>query len=275
MSERQIDLVMPGGHTIAVRVVGSGRPIMLVHGFPLDSSIWRKQFDPLVQRGYEVIAPDLRGFGNSSPIAGHVSLGDLADDLQQVHSLLAPGRPMLLVGLSMGGYVALEYWKRHAATLERLVLTNTKPGIDTPEARQGRLNMAEQVLQKGDAWDAVAPMLPRLLSQRTLDEDSETTQWLKAMMSRVPPKTIAAAQRAMADRHDFSGELGMIQIPSLVIAGEHDPISPPAENQSWAAQLPQGKLEIIADAGHLPQVENSQAFNDALETFLQRPDLRG
>ena len=269
MSERQIDLVLPAGHTIAVRVVGSGRPIMLVHGFPLDSSIWRKQFDALVELGYEVIAPDLRGFGNSSPISGHVSLGDLADDLQQVTSVLAPERPLVLVGLSMGGYVALEYWKRYGATLQRLVLTNTKPGVDTAEAKQGRLSMAERVLRDDNTWEAVAPMLPRLLSARTLEHDLETTQWLKAMMSRVPPKTIAAAQSAMAARHDFTPELAMIQVPTLVITGEHDPISPPAENKTWTAQMPKATLEIIPESGHLPQVENSQRFNDALIRFLQ------
>ena len=267
MSARQIDLVLPAGHTIAVRVAGAGRPVMLVHGFPLDGTIWRKQFDPLVERGFQVIAPDLRGFGHSSPIVGHISSSDFADDLEHVRSVLAADKPLSLVGLSMGGYIAFEYWKRYGQALERLVLTNTKPTADSAEARQARLTMAEQVLQS-TAWDAVGPMLSKLISPQTNERDLETTQWLKAMMSRVPPKTIAAAQRAMAERRDFTSELPSIQTPTLVIAGQHDPISPPQENKTWSAQIPSAVLEIISGAGHLPQVENSAAFNKALVRFL-------
>lgn len=267
MTERQVDLVLPAGHTIAVRTLGAGRPIMLVHGFPLDSSIWRKQFDPLVERGFQVIAPDLRGFGNSSAIVGLCSLGDFAEDLHHVRNVLAENRPLALVGLSMGGYIAFEYWKRHGETLDRLVLADTKPGIDTAQAREGRLAMAELALH-ASTWEAVAPMLPRLLSSRTIERDQETTQWLKAMMSRVPGKTIAAAQHAMAERRDFTAELPATQVPTLVIAGQHDAISPPDENRLWSAQIAGAMLEIIPDAGHLPQIENSVAFNKALLDFL-------
>ncbi|MGN6136920.1 MAG: alpha/beta fold hydrolase [Aureliella sp.] len=267
MSERLVELVLPAGHTLAVRVVGSGRPVMLVHGFPLDSGIWRKQFEPLVERGFAVFAPDLRGFGSSSPIDRPCSLGDLAEDLFHVRNTLVEDRPMSLVGLSMGGYVAFEYWKRHGETLERLVLADTKPSIDTDDARRGRLAMAEAALQT-TTWEAVAPMLPRLLSSRTLERDQETTQWLKAMMSRVPAKTIATMQQAMAQRHDFTGELSSIRVPTLVVAGEHDAISPPEENRQWAAQIRGAVLEIVPDAGHLPQVENSEGFNRALLDFL-------
>ena len=267
MNERQTDLVMPAGHSIAVRVLGSGQPVMLVHGFPLDSTIWRKQFDPLTEHGFQVIAPDLRGFGNSSPIVGSVTMADFAEDLDHVREVLAPNDKLTLVGVSMGGYVAFEYWKRYGRFLNKLVLADTRPHADTTEAKQTRLAMAERALQEG-TWEAVAPMLPKLLDAQTLEHDAETTQWLKAMMSQVRPTTIAAAQRAMAARRDFTGELGELNTPTLVITGEHDPISPPLENQGWSAQLPNAELVIIPACGHLPQVENSEPFNEALVKFL-------
>lgn len=267
MIERQTDLVMPAGHSIAVRVLGSGQPVMLVHGFPLDSTIWRKQFDPLVEHGFQVIAPDLRGFGNSSAVAAPLTIADFAEDLDHVRAVLAPDEKLTLVGLSMGGYVALEYWKRYARFLNKLVLVDTRPHADTTEAKQTRHAMAERALQEG-TWEAVAPMLPKLLCAQTLEHDAETTQWLKAMMSQVPPKTIAAAQHAMAERRDFSGELHEIKMPTLVITGQHDPIAPPQEAQAWSEQLPTAEVVIIPASGHLPQVENSQPFNDALVKFL-------
>lgn len=267
MIERQTDLVMPAGHSIAVRVLGSGQPVMLVHGFPLDSTVWRKQFDSLVEHGFQVIAPDLRGFGKSSPIAEQLTMADFAEDLDQVREVLAPGEKLMLIGLSMGGYVAFEYWKRYARFINKLVLVDTRPHGDTTEAKQNRYAMAERALQEG-TWEAVSPMLSKLLCAQTLEHDSETVQWLKAMMSQVSPRTIAAAQRAMAERHDFTGELHEIKIPTLVVAGEHDPISPPLENRGWSAQLPNAELVIIPASGHLPQVENSQPFNEALVKFL-------
>ncbi|MGN6545160.1 MAG: alpha/beta fold hydrolase [Aureliella sp.] len=267
MIERQTDLVMPGGHSIAVRVFGSGRPVMLVHGFPLDSTIWRKQFDALAAEGFQVIAPDLRGFGNSSPIVGPMTMADFAEDLEHVRQVLAADQKLVLVGLSMGGYVAFEYWKRHAGYLSKLVLVDTRPYADTTEARQARYAMAERALQEG-TWQAASPMLGKLLSVQTLEHDTETTEWLKAMMSQVRPKTLAAAQHAMAERHDFSSELEDMSIPTLVIVGEHDSIAPPSEAQSWSAQMPTAELVIIPASGHLPQIENSRPFNEALLKFL-------
>jgi len=196
-----------------------------------------------------------------------MTLADLAEDLDHVRSVLVVDRPMALVGLSMGGYVALEYWKRYASTLDRLILTDTKPTADDRDAQKARYAMAEQALGS-TTWEAVESMLPKLLSPDTLTRDSETTQWVKQMMARVPEKTIAAAQRAMAERHDFSGELASIRVPTLVMAGEHDAISPPDANKAWAAKIPGAAVEIIERAGHLPQIENSERFNEALLRFL-------
>ncbi|MCC6509805.1 MAG: alpha/beta fold hydrolase [Pirellulaceae bacterium] len=265
--QRTIELVMPRGHTVAVHAIGSGQPIVLVHGFPLDATIWQRTLGPLVARGYHVLAPDLHGFGKSSAIEGPVTISDLAEDLEHMRRVLVGDQPIALAGLSLGGYVALEYWKQYASHLRQLVLSNTKPFADSPAARQGRLDMGQRALVDS-TWSAVSPMLPKLLSQRTLENDLETTAQIKAMMAAVRPTTIAAIQQAMADRHDFSGELSMIHVPTLVITGEHDVISPPAENQEWAARIPSSQMHSIAGAAHLPMVEAANDFNQALLQFL-------
>lgn len=268
MNESTLELVMPAGHTLFARRFGTGAPIMLLHGFPLDSRIWHNQWTPLAQQGYEVIVPDLPGFGGSTvPRNEHGSLEDWAADLETLRQYCCGDRSMTLVGLSMGGYLALAYWKHWAKHIDQLVLTNTKPTIDSPEARQARLMMAEQV-QSSSTWETVAPMLPRLLCEQTRQQAVATAQWLQAMMSAVPPATIATAQRAMAQREEFTQRLAKIAAPTLVITGDQDPLSPPADNQQWSQSLPHGQFEVIPHTGHLPMLENPEHFNKVLIHFL-------
>lgn len=268
MHQRQIDLVMPAGHTIAVHAFGKGYPVVLLHGFPLDASIWRPCCEKLAGLGYEVFAPDLRGFGQSSEIEQAISLADLADDAEQVRSILIGDQPYILGGLSLGGYVAFEVWNRYRTHVRALILSNTKPQSDSEEARQARLAMANKALQES-TWDAVAPMLSKLLCARTLEHDPATTHLVKTMMSRVPASTVAAIQRAMAERSDFSQQLGAIKMPALIITGEHDPISPPDENKRWGALIPNHRIEIIPRAAHLPQVEATEEFCKVLIDFCE------
>lgn len=261
MIARQIDLVMPAGHTVTVHAYGSGRPMILLHGFPLDAEIWRPCCERLTTAGYEVLAPDLRGFGSSSAldINTSLSIADLADDIEEVRRVLIGTEKIVLGGLSLGGYVALEFWKRHGEQLRALILSNTKPQADSEEARQGRLAMADKAL-KETSWDAVAPMLNKLLSEQTRQQAPATTQAIQTMMSSVPATTIAAIQKAMAQRHDFTEELGLIRVPTLVITGEHDPISPPNDNRQWASRIAHHRLEILPGAAHLPQIETPDAI---------------
>lgn len=273
VNERQFDLIVPSGHKIAVHLHGQGEPVVLLHGFPLDATVWRNQIQSLVECGFQIIAPDLRGFGRSSEIGQPCAIKDFADDVHCICELLVPEQTVAMVGLSMGGYIAFEFWSRYGNRLNKLVLTNTKPSADSAEARQARLAMGELALLDS-TWNAVAPMLPRLLSPQTLQQDPELTQWLIAMMARVPATTIERAQRAMADRSDFTERLGKmnresrVDIPVLVITGQHDPISTPDDCKLWSAKIPNCSNAVIADAGHLPQLEQPQAFNKTLKAFL-------
>ncbi len=267
MNERQVELVMPAGHTLSVTSFGAGQPLMLLHGFPLDATIWRPCCAQLVTAGYQVLTPDLRGFGKSSKIHPPVSIGDIADDIEQVRRVLLGSSRIILGGLSLGGYVAFEYWKRHPDHLQALILSNTKPQADSAEARQGRLAMAEKAV-KESTWSAVSPMLGKLLSPDTLQHAPATTQQVTSMMSAVPASTVSAIQHAMAERHDFSSELQSIRVPTLVVTGENDPISPPAENQQWATKIPQHQIVVIPGAAHLPQVEATEELCQAILGFL-------
>lgn len=274
LNQRQFDMIVPSGHKLAVYLYGQGEPVLLLHGFPLDATIWRHQYQALVDGGFQVIAPDLRGFGQSSEIGNACTMRDFADDVHCVCDLLAPDERVSLVGLSMGGYIAFEFWSRYGNRLNKLVLTNTKPTADSAEAKQARLAMGEKALSDS-TWYAVAPMLPRLLSQESLQQNTELTQWLSAMMARVPAATIAHAQKAMADRSDFSERLGRmnhesrINLPVLVITGQLDPISTPEECKQWSAKIPNCNLAVIDNAGHLPQLEQPQSFNQTLLEFLR------
>src|SRR5688572_27193217 len=148
------------GHTIHYEEAGSGAPLVLLHGFPLDSSIWTKQREVLGQK-FRVITPDLRGFGKSASSASF-SLADLADD---IHALMVELKalPVVLGGLSMGGYVALEYAKKYPADLRALLLIDTKADGDTPEGKEGRDKMIQLVREKGSTAVA-AQMMPKMLA---------------------------------------------------------------------------------------------------------------
>ncbi len=147
MIERQIELVMPAGHSLMVYTFGTGQPVVLLHGFPLDATIWRPCCDALTSAGYQVLTPICRGFGKSSAIHQPVTIADLADDIEQMRRVLIGNDKYVLGGLSLGGYVAFEVWKRYGEHLRALILSNTKPQADSEEAKQGRLAMADKALQ--------------------------------------------------------------------------------------------------------------------------------
>lgn len=213
---------------------------------------------------HHCVAPELRGFGGST-LDGEYSLADLADDMELVRAHLSPDQPIHLVSLSMGGYVAFEYWRKYRHHLSSLTLANTKPNADDEVARAGRLAMAEQAISQG-AWEAVAPMLPKLLAPQSIGSSAE--QIAKSMLQSARPEAVAAAQKAMASRKDFSESLESITIPSLVIAGEFDGIVPSAATRQWASCIPNSQIHEIAGVGHLSPLEAPVEFSSVLTTFF-------
>jgi pimeloyl-ACP methyl ester carboxylesterase len=250
---------------------GAGVPLLLIHGFPLDHTMWSAQIDALDDR-CRVIAPDLRGFGQSTlgdadPTHG-VSMERYADDLAELINMLAIDEPIVLAGFSMGGYVAWQFVRKHTDRLRALVQCDTRAAVDTDEARAGRLKMADKVAEWGSA--RVAEMMgPKLFSPRTLADKPEVVAAVRKVVESTPPAAIAAAQRGMAARPDMTSLLPRIKVPSLIVVGIEDAISPPQEMRAIAAAIPDADFVEIPDAGHMTTMENPIEVNTALLRFVQ------
>jgi len=262
-------MIGPDGATHSVVAKGSGPTLIFLHGFPLDHRMWLEQLEYFSQR-YQVICPEFRGFGQSSTEESF-SLAQLADDVEFIRSKVAESEKVFLCGLSMGGYVAFEYWARHSRHLAGLILANTKPTVEDERGRSLRLRMAEMALQVG-ALPATQGMAGKLLGPSAPEQAS---QLMAQIISSVPAKTLAASQRAMASRKDFSTRLGSMETPTLVITGEHDIIAPPEDTQQWAVPIPNCQFEVLADVGHMSPIENASGFNQLLDAWLTKLTQEG
>ena len=245
---------------------GTGNPVVLAHGFPLDHTMWDAQIDAL-SKDYRVIAPDLRGFGLSGVTEGTVTMQQLADDLAALLDALRIEQPIVLCGLSMGGYVALQFWQDHGTRLAGLILCDTRAVADTPEVADGRLETAERVMREGPA-PLVAQMMPKLFAQTTAQQQPELVDSLRRVMMATDPGAIAAAARGMAQRPDMVSRLGEIDCPALVIVGEQDAISSPEEMRAIARPIPHARFVEIPGSGHMSPMEKPAAVNAAILEFL-------
>jgi len=244
--------------------VGQGVPLLLVHGFPLDHTMWSAQIDALPSR-CRLIAPDLRGFGRS-PLGADddvLTMERLADDLAMLLDALEIGGPVVLCGLSMGGYVALQFVRQYASRLRGLILCDTRAAADSPEAAAARLAMADRVLREGNG-PLVEAMLPRILSGSTARNHPRVLEALRRVMMGTSPRTVAAAQRGMARRPDMTAALARISCSTLVLVGAEDASSPPAEMRAMADAIAGARYVEIPEAGHLAPLENPAAVNAAI-----------
>ncbi|MBC7852586.1 MAG: alpha/beta fold hydrolase [Pirellulaceae bacterium] len=258
-----------GSSSFHVLDQGRGQLLLLVHGFPLDHTMWRAQVNELA-KDFRVIAPDLRGFGQSSPITSDdatVTMAQYADDLAALLSALNIKEQVTFCGFSMGGYIAWQFAARHADKLGRLFLCDTKAAADTKEAAEGRHKLATKVAAEGSQVAADA-MMPKLFSKRAIESKAPCVEETRQTILRTSPRAIAAALRGMAAREDFTAKLPAIAVPTLVLCGTEDAISPPAEMRSIAAAIPRAEYSEIQAAGHMSPVEDPQAVNRAIRIFL-------
>jgi pimeloyl-ACP methyl ester carboxylesterase len=239
---------------------------LLVHGFPLDHQMWRHQLEAF-SSSHQVIAPDLRGFGQSETSPGVVTMEQFADDLAALLRKLEVEQPVTLCGLSMGGYIAWQFALRHRARLARLVQCDTRAVADKPEAAQGRLESAQKVLTEGPQM-LVDTLLPKLFAPDAATRQHDMVRATRKIMLGTKPVGIAAALRGMAQRPDVSGELASFDLPVLLICGEHDAIVKAEEMEGLATALPRAKFVKVAAAGHMAPLENPPAVNAALREFL-------
>jgi 3-oxoadipate enol-lactonase len=251
------------GVTFAYSESGQGTALVLVHGFPLDRRIWEDQLVNL-SADCRVIAPDLRGFGDSHSDTPF-TIESLADDL---HVLLGEvGLPCVLGGLSMGGYVALAFARKYPTDLLGLVLVDTRAEADTPEGKEGRQKMIDLARSSGSA--AVADqMMPKMTAPGLDQRRPEVASRLRSIMNACPPKTIEHALAAMRDRPDLTGFLPSIKVPTQIIVGESDAITPVASAESMQKSIPNARLAVIKGAGHMSPMEQPAQVNHAIRMFL-------
>jgi pimeloyl-ACP methyl ester carboxylesterase len=236
-------------------------PLVLLHGFPLDGRVWNGQRSALSNH-FRVIAPDLRGFGKSAPATSPFSMESLADD---VHALLEAigALPCMLGGLSMGGYVALAYVKKYPGDLKGLALIDTRAEGDSPEGKQARQKMIQLVREKGSS--AVADqMLPKLLAPDALNNRPALVKELRAICEGCPPRTIEYALMALRDRPDRIPDLPSIAVPTTIIVGDQDSITPVAMAETMNKGIPRSRLVVVKGAGHMACMEQPEQVSRAL-----------
>ncbi|GAA4211382.1 alpha/beta fold hydrolase [Actinocatenispora rupis] len=247
---------------------GRGVPLVLLHAFPLTAAMWVAQRTGLADT-CRVITPDQRGFGASKLPDDEPDLGTAADDLRDLLDLLELP-DVVLGGLSMGGYVAFEFLRRHPERVRGLVLADTKATADQPAAAENRLRIAAQVEADGDAGVLRREVVPNLIGATTRWQRPEVYETVAALAVGQPPAAVAWAQRAMAARPDSTDLLPGIAVPTLVIVGEDDAVTPPEDAILLANGIPGAHLRRIPAAGHLTALEAPERFNTAVRTLLDR-----
>ena len=262
--------VNAGSVSLNVIDTGQGRPLLFVHGFPLDHSMWTAQIEHFSNR-YRVIAPDLPGTRGAGNASGTIAMHEMADDLAAMLDALGVDEPVVLCGLSMGGYIAWQFHRKVANRLRALILCDTKAKADTPEAAAGRQKMIEGIGASGAPLVAEA-MLPKLFASDSFVSMPGKIDFIRQRILAAPPEMLAGLVRGLAARPDVSGDLGHIDVPTLVVVGEHDAISPPAEMSEIAKAIPGAQFETVPGAGHMTPFEKPDEFNAIVETFLARVD---
>jgi pimeloyl-ACP methyl ester carboxylesterase len=254
---------------------GSGPiTVVLLHGFPFNRSMWGAQVAAL-EGTYRVVTPDLRGHGASGdPGGSSYGVDAMADDVLETLAVRGIEGPVVLGGLSMGGYVALSIASRAPGSLQGLMLLDTKATADTPEAAATRLELAQAMESTGNLDLVVRAMLPKLLSPTTRERNPELAGRVEAMMRGTKARSIAATSRGLADRPDRMANLPGITAPTLVLVGADDAVTPPDASQAMAAALPNATLAVIPDAGHLAPMEQPEAVNAAIQNFLRVCPIR-
>lgn len=249
---------------------GAGEALLFVHGFPHDRTLWAPQVQGLATQA-RCLAADLRGFGETT-CAPPYSMDQYADDLVALLDRLRLDRAVV-VGLSMGGYVALALWRRAPERVRGLVLANTRAGADSPAAREKRLQLIATARSEGSAGVAVA-MLPGMLGKTTRDKNPEVMDAVHRMLTAAPVEGVIGGLEAMLDRPDSTGTLATITVPSLIVHGDEDALIPVEESRAMHAAIHGSRLEVIAGAGHLSNLERPAAFNHVISEFLARLTLQ-
>ncbi len=253
----------------------SGKPkplsLILVHAFPLNGAMWKHQLKDL-QDVLHVIAPDLPGFGRSKPLEEAPGVDGYAKALIQFMD--AKGiASAIFGGCSMGGYILFELWRQAPERVTGLILCDTRAEADTPEAREKRLNTIEDVRNQGTD-SLAASTIPNLLSPKTVETREDIVAEVIEMIQANSPVGIIHALQSLASRPDSTATLPEIKVPTLMLVGIEDVLTPPSLAKTMQAAIPHASLEVIPEAGHLSPFENPAAANQAIRKFIKKAKLK-
>jgi pimeloyl-ACP methyl ester carboxylesterase len=241
---------------------GSGEPLVLIHGHPFNRSMWRPQVERFAADGWRVIAPDLRGYGETSVVPGKTTLETFARDIVAFLDRLGLDE-IVLGGLSMGGQIVMELHRLFPHRIRGLVLADTSPVAETEAGRRARNAMADRLLREG-----MAPYAEEVLSKMVAPHNVAPARDVLAMMRATPPEGAAAALRGRAERPDYVESLARVAVPALIVVGSEDEFTPLSDAELMHERIPDATLTVIEGAAHMPNLERPAEFNAALERFL-------
>jgi 3-oxoadipate enol-lactonase len=257
-------IALVGDTEIAYDDVGTGLPVVFLHAFPLNRTMWDPQVTALVGES-RCIALDLRGLGDSSG-GGPYSMDRYADDVASVLDTLQIARAVI-VGLSMGGYIAFALWRRHRERIRGLVLSNTRAAADSPEVLARRRELIAIAESQGST--AVANVqIAGLVGKTTREKRPDIYDLMHRMIAQAPIDGVIGAINALMARPDSTSTCAEIDVPTLVISSDEDVLTPPKEAAQLAAAIRGSRLEVLQGAGHLSNVERPAAFNTVVSEFL-------
>jgi pimeloyl-ACP methyl ester carboxylesterase len=252
---------------IFYEVIGSGPPLVLLHPFPANHDFWKPAAQALISR-YRLILPDLRGHGDSGVGEGSATMQKQAEDLARVLDDAQVERAPF-VGVSVGGYVLFEFWRRYSSRVQALVLCNTKAQADGPEARAARLQAAAEVTERGTE-PFFESMLPKLIGKTTRSTRPDLVEGALRMMRKMSPQDVASVQRGMAERPDSVETLKTINAPTLILNGDEDILTGPAEAELMRRNIRGSRMNVIPKAGHYSPWEQPEEIGKLLRQFLDR-----
>lgn len=257
--------IRSGDAEIAYEVIGSGPAVVLLHPFPVHHGFWKLVAQDLSSR-YRLLIPDLRGHGESETGDGPATMAKHAADLERLldHTGMTAA---VFTGVSIGGYVLWEFWRRHRARVRALIVCNTKAQADTDEARSNRLKAAEDVLKRGTE-PFIASMLPKLLGRSTLENRPDLVEEARRMMQKMSPQNVAQVQRGMAERPDSVKTLESIDVPTMVVTGDEDTLTPLGDAELIAKHVRGSRLRVIPRGGHYSLFEQPHAGTQLIRQFL-------
>lgn len=246
---------------------GTGTPFMLLHAFPLSSAMWTRDAGRFA-RAARVIAPDLPGFGGS-PRQPQPSIPAMARAAADLLDALEIHEPVILAGLSMGGYVALEFMRQFPQRVKALGLFSTKAAADSPEQREGRFMFIERLRREG-VEVLLQTTLPKLVGASTTARRPAVIAEIERHIRAADREGLMDAVRAMAERSDSQPVLPTIPCPTLILSGAEDALIPPKESEGMAQAIPGAQLQVIPEAGHLVNLEAPEAFQDIVASWTRQ-----